>query len=74
MEYGHRIHELDCEIIKQLRIAMHSNNKILINYRDGDCQNQLHIKTDTASSILFAIDQGENIIEIGVEDPKELFF
>lgn len=74
VEYGHRISEPDNGMIKQLRAAMHSNNKILINYRDSDCQNQLHVKTDTAYNILVDNDQGAHIIEIGVEDPSELYF
>lgn len=73
-EYSHRIHKLDNEIIKQIRMIMYSNNKILINYRDDDCQNQLHIKTDTAYNILVAIDEGAHVFEIGVNDPSDLYF
>lgn len=53
---------------------MYSNNKILINHRDDDCQNQLHIKTDTAYNILVAIDEGAHVFEIGVNVPSDLYF
>lgn len=62
------IRECNYVEVRQIRRNLLNNIKFSVNFRDHECHNQLHFYTGTLGFILSEIDEGRELLDIGMED------